>query len=236
MLYGVKLNGVDTLKEYGLMLLADVKIGTPKLKETRKSIPGANGDLNLSYAITGRPTYENRPLSFSLFRSANDVTLTAIKSSLMGKYHGREVKIQFPFDRNRYYTGVLSVGETAGYNSGKFSVSAEVYPYKLEINTSSEPWLWDDFNFEADTARDYLDLTVEGKASYTIVGSTMPVMPKFIVRSRDGNGIDIEIEKSRYHLPDGESTLLGFFLEPKDYTFDFYGHGTVTVEFRGGEF
>ena len=236
MLYGVKLDGVDTLKEYGLMLLADVKIGTPKLKETRKSIPGANGDLNLSYAITGRPTYENRPLDFSLFRSANDITLTAIKSALMGKYHGREVRIQFPFDRSRYYTGVLSVGETAGYNSGKFSVSAEVYPYKLEINTSSEPWLWDDFNFESDIARDYSELPVDGESNYTIVSSTMPVMPKFIVKSRDGEGIDVGVKNSRYHLSDGESTIPGFFLESEDYTLTFSGYGTVTVEFRGGEF
>lgn len=235
MLYGVILDGINTLEKYGLALGADVKIGSPRLKETRVSIPGANGDLNLSYAVSGRPTFENRPLEFSLFRPVDDAKLTAVKSSLMNSFHGREVKIIFPFDRSRYFKGTLSVGDMSGYNSGRFPVSATVFPYKYEMTTSDGDWLWDDFNFESDVARNYDSLPVSGRTEYTVIGSALPAMPQFIVTSDDQSGLDVEIYGTSYHLVDGVSTIPGFFLDPVEYTFIFLGSGMVSIRFQGGE-
>lgn len=235
MFRGVKINGIDTYEEYGLMLLAGVVIGSPQLKETRKEIPGRSGSLNLSYAVTGRPTYKDRPITFELFKSVDDTALDALRTKVRGLYHGREVTLEFPFDKSHYYTGVIQFGDASGYNSGRIPVSMTAFPYKYENEASTDDWLWDSFNFETDIARQYVSLPVEGTAAYTIIGSIMPISPVFDVTSADGSGLDVSINGVSFHLPEGRSSVLGLMLDDADYIFTFTGTGTVTIEFRGGK-
>ena len=232
---GVKINGIDTYEEYGLMLLADVVVGAPELKETRIEVPGRSGTLNLSYAATGRPTYKDRPITFNLFKSVNDTALDMLRSKLRALFHGQEVTLSFPFDKSHFYTGVIQFGEMKGYNSGKIPVSVTAYPYKYENTASGDDWLWDPFCFETDVARSYAALVVNGTAEYTIVGSAMPVSPVFEVSSADGNGLDVSVGGVSFHLPEGRSSVLGLMLDNDEYTFIFTGSGTVSIEFRGGE-
>lgn len=229
--YGVNINGVDTLEQYGLMLLEDIKAGSPEFKETRVDIPGMSGTLNLSYAVTGRPTFGDREISFSLFKRVNDTALDVLRTRLRALWHGREVKLILPFDKSHYYAGVMEIGESSGYNSGKIPVTMTAEPYKYDLAASDEEWLWDPFNFEVDVGRRYKALEVGGEAAYTIIGSPMPVCPSFIVT---GGALIMTINGSSYSLPVGTSTVLGLWLEDGEYSVTFTGTGAVTISFQGG--
>jgi len=93
MLYGVDIRGeheeVNTLSDYGLCILDDLTIGEAKLKENYVNIPGANGSLNLSYAPQGYPVYEDREISFTLFKGVDDIALEAIRAELANMFHGK---------------------------------------------------------------------------------------------------------------------------------------------------
>ena len=128
----------DSLTEDGLCLLDDLTIGEAKLKENYVNIPGASGSLNLSYAPQGYPVYEDREISFTLFKGVDDVALEAIRSKLANMFHGQEVNLYLPNDPNSYWTGVIQFGAISGYNSGKIPVTFRAQPYKTNISTGAK--------------------------------------------------------------------------------------------------
>ena len=139
MLYGVDIRGeheeVNTLSDYGLCILDDLTIGEAKLKENYINIPGANGSLNLSYAPQGYATYEDREISFTLFKGVNDANLEIIRSDLANKFHGQEVELMLPNDNEHFWKGVIQFGGISGYNSGKIPVTFRAQPYKTNRTT-----------------------------------------------------------------------------------------------------
>ena len=142
MLYGVDISGkdeeVNTLSYYGLCILDDLTIGEAKLKENYVDIPGANGSLNLSYAPQGYAVYEDREISFTLFKGVDDVELETIRAELANSYHGQEVNLILPNDLYSYWTGVIQFGAMSGYNSGKIPVTFRAQPYKVNIYTGGK--------------------------------------------------------------------------------------------------
>ena len=139
MLYGVLISGeeeeINTLSYYGLCILDDLTIGEAKLKENYINIPGANGSLNLSYAPQGYATYEDREISFTLFKGVNDANLEIIRSDLANKFHGQEVELMLPNDNEHFWKGVIQFGGISGYNSGKIPVTFRAQPYKTNRTT-----------------------------------------------------------------------------------------------------
>lgn len=142
MLYGVLISGEDeeinTLSYYGLCILDDLTIGEAKLKENYINIPGANGSLNLSYAPQGYATYEDREISFTLFKGVNDANLEIIRSDLANKFHGQEVELTLPNDNDHFWKGVIQFGGISGYNSGKIPVTFRAQPYKTNRTTGAK--------------------------------------------------------------------------------------------------
>ncbi len=137
MLYGVDIRGeheeVNTLSDYGLCILDDLTIGEAKLKENYVNIPGANGSLNLSYAPQGYPVYEDREISFTLFKGVDDIALEAIRAELANMFHGKEVDLMLPNDNANMWECIIQFGGISGYNSGKIPVTARANPYKVNI-------------------------------------------------------------------------------------------------------
>lgn len=142
MLYGVSIRGeddtVNTLTEYGLCILDDLVIGEAKLKENYVDIPGANGSLNLSYAPQGYAVYEDREISFTLFKGVDDVALETIRAELANSFHGQEVDLMLPNDATHFWSGVIQFGAMSGYNSGKIPVKFRAQPYKTHIITGAK--------------------------------------------------------------------------------------------------
>ena len=142
MLYGVLISGegeeINTLSYYGLCILDDLTIGEAKLKENYVDIPGGNGSLNLSYAPQGYATYEDREISFTLFKGVNDANLEIIRSDLANKFHGQEVELTLPNDNDHFWKGVIQFGGISGYNSGKIPVTFRAQPYKTNRTTGAK--------------------------------------------------------------------------------------------------
>lgn len=141
MITGVTIDGIDTLTRWGLILLADLVVGAPPVREILVEIPGRSGTINASYAISdGEPVYGNRPITFTLFKSVPDAELNQIRSELMALFHGREKKLQLPTDTGHYFKGIVHIGDISGYNSGKIPVSVTAEPYRYD-DTTDEPSL-----------------------------------------------------------------------------------------------
>lgn len=138
MLYGVKINGVDTLETWGLILLSDLVETPPARKENLVPVPGADGVLDLSEALTGEPVYDTRSVSGTLFRCADQWTMKYLSGMLLDKYHGQRITLTVPSDLFHHYAGVLQIGEYSEDAPGRIPFSiplADPWRYKNEVTT-----------------------------------------------------------------------------------------------------
>lgn len=171
MIYGISIDRINTLIEYGLMLCADLSIGMPEPRTTYVTIPEADGDLDLTGALTGGVVrYGMRQLSFSLFpvhdvvantrHPATEEHVTIVRQALAGLVHGKKCKVWLPDDANHYFYGRLSIGERGSYNSGLIPVAM-----------TADPWRY---------KTDVTELTVSEDGRVTLMNEEMPAVPTFI--------------------------------------------------------
>ena len=63
MIYGVTLGGKHTYRDWGLLPKTRPTIAPPKVRTNYVDVPGLDGALDLSEALTGRVGYQTRDFS-----------------------------------------------------------------------------------------------------------------------------------------------------------------------------
>ena len=103
--------GKYKMGDFGLKLLG-VDLGTPSVRKSTVTIPGRNGALDLTEAITGFPVYDNatHKLTFD-FKDGTYSTWLSKASDIRGKLHGRRLPVIFG-DDGYYYDARVSVDST----------------------------------------------------------------------------------------------------------------------------
>lgn len=207
MLHGVSINGLNTLTEYGLLLCADLIIGEPKLKENYVDIPGGNGSLNLSYSPQGYAVYEDRTITFKLFKAMGEDERNRLVTTLRNAWHGQEIDLVLPNDLTHYWHGVIQFGEIGGYNYGEIPVTMRAAPYKLKTSVTS----------------------VSGTGAVTLSNERMPVVPTVTATEAvtlAWSGYSVAISPGTQKIPQ-------LVLQQGDTVVTVSG-GSVTFEYREG--
>lgn len=112
MISDIYIDGKSVKNEYGL-LLASKAISAPSVRTNMIVVPGRDGAIDATDALTGEPTYDTRIISISLFgiKSISGKEWPVAVSDFCNAFHGKKVKVYFPEDSAHYYSGRLSVGE-----------------------------------------------------------------------------------------------------------------------------
>lgn len=141
MTYGVMIDNICTKKQWGLILLNDLFVSAPPMREALIEIPGRSGTINASYAVSnGEPVFGNRTISFTLFKSVDDNCLSEIRSKMMTMFHGKIKTIKLPADCEHYYRGIVHIGDISGFNSGKIPIRITAEPFRYD-NVTNAPSL-----------------------------------------------------------------------------------------------
>lgn len=110
------------------------EVSSPEVQEEERKVPGRDGVLDLSEALTGEPKYENRTLvaTFDMEEPSYSKFKRRIRE-IQNYMHGRVFRIVDDEELDYYYEGRVSV--TWKMRNALFyeiSISANVYPYKLK--------------------------------------------------------------------------------------------------------
>ena len=224
---------IHSYRDLGLFPKSKMTVQPPEVRETYIDIAGRDGELDLSEVLTGNPSYGNRDAKFE-FTVINRGDWDYVYSRLMNEIHGRKMYVVIEEDSNYYYTGRLKVNSfKSKKNTATIVVDGYLDPYKVSLVANGEKWLWDPFNFETDVARDYEALVVDGSATYTIVGSRMPVRPKF---KGSASGMTVTIGGVQYPVATSDFLTPNNFpvLRDEEYQMTFSGSGTVTIKLEIG--
>ena len=227
---GVKIGDRHTYKDWNLILIS-TDIGFPDPKTETIDIPGADGELDFSEVLTGDISYNNRTISIQLEMVDKFENWRNKISEISNYLHGKKLKIIFDEDPSFYYFGRLSVNDfKSNKSTGTITIEANVEPYKYDLFSSLEDWLWDPFNFDNGIINETNNLQVDGELEVKIVGRRKKVIPKVTC----DNELQLLFNGQTYNLPEGTSYSPEIEICEGENILKFIGNGTVTIEYRGG--
>lgn len=129
-------NGVDLSVTYQMVLLDGYTLEPPEPKTYTVDIPGGNGIIDLTEALTGDVVYNNRHQEFD-FALINVENFEKVKTELSNFLHGKAFDYTMTMDPGYTYHGRFSVSSYShtAYSSGllgdiKITIDANPYKYK----------------------------------------------------------------------------------------------------------
>ncbi len=188
----LQFNTLHTYRDLELLPTAKPVITPPTPKTVIMDIPGADGELDYTEALTGSVNYSNRRGTFAYVYVGNRRNWDAKYHEILDLLHGYRMGFMLDEDPGGYYTGRLTVGEPSFVN-GRFYITfeADLDPYWRSNQTSTDPWIWDTFRFATDVIRDtYEDIIITNdniESNPVVVylyGSRMPVNPDVYVSEK----------------------------------------------------
>lgn len=226
----VNINGTDMLDTYHMALKDRHYAQPPEPKTFFQDIPGADGSLDLSAVTSGRIVYNRRTITLN-FGCGYDIDVwPRIYSEILQEFHGKEGKLIFDDDPMYYYVGRMTVSDYERMRRlGTFTLTVNADPYKYEITSGDEEWLWDPLDLENGVIREYRNLTVNGNMTLVIDGTEKWIIPEITVSA----DMSVTFEGKQYSLKKGVNKIYSIVIKPGENKLIFTGNGTVTVSYRG---
>lgn len=251
MYHSVTFGDKNTWDDWRLVPSSRPLFNPPAQKVKTLDIPGGDGVLDLSTALTGYPVYQNRTGSIEFIVMNDFKPWHMAYSDIMDYLHGQTMRATLEDDPEYFYEGRFTVNSWKSQKDwSRITIDYNVGPYKWSHLSSTDEWLWDPFNFQNGIIRS----TIFNNISVTTSTKTLsleaalfgraPVCPRFIVRSSAGRGVHIRFVNPQLGLDltkllaDGEQQIPEFvFFGDAGATLYLWvdrGTGSVSVDFRQG--
>ena len=228
---GVMFGNKHSFRDWGLYLNSRPRISPARAKTVYIDIPGGNGVIDLTESLYGEVVYENRTIecSFSIFNKKME--WTSLFSEIQSYLQGQRLQIILDDDMNYYYEGRAEIDE---WRSDKVTstivIRANVEPFKKEINSYGQDWLWDPFDFVDGIIYD-ARITIQGKTEIELDVRRMPIIPTF----RATAAMTVTYEKQSYSIPANKDTVIyDIRLTEGKQKLAVTGNGTLIVSFKNG--
>lgn len=233
-------------------------IAPPDFKSETVSIPGKNGDLDLSTSLTKIPTFGNRKGSFKfIIHPDSPYTWVETYQKVLNCLHGQTKLVSLEDDPAYWYEGRLSVSKFESLEKySTITIEHDLQPYKKSKWLTTETWDVIPFrNVYAQPYNWFRDLAVNS-AEYIVIFDSLAsfdgdyrqemigqgaVVPTFIVTS-DGNGMDIAYTNEelginyQVRLPDGRTSdpnIIFSMTYPNNFIrLRAKGYGTISIEYN----
>lgn len=225
----VTLGDKKTCDDWGLKL-QNLVVGMPDAKTNQTDIPGADGVLDLTDAM-GTVRYGNRELQMVFDVMGELDKWHGVTSEIANYLHGQRMKVILDTDPYYYYIGRLSLDSgKSDYLMNRVTISGNMDPYKYELQSSLEDWLWDPFNFRTGIIRNYKNLQVKGSRTVNIIGRRKPIVPTIISSA----AMTVSFGGKQYSIQPGEQKVYEISIIEGDNYLVFTGDGTISIDYRGG--
>lgn len=226
-----------TLNDWNLALGNNNYIGDPEMETTYIQVPGRNGLIDASEVVAGRRIYIKRALSFELGGINPRLNWDGIISGFRNNVNGRICRLTLDNDRGYFWRGRVYINGFDRFRDvGTLTLDVPVAdPYKYDVISSAEPWLWDPFNFETGVITQTGAEVISGSGTVTINHGHMLACPQIVVSDLSSATFTVEYDGTEYPLTVGTNIIPSILVGgEEDVTLTFTGSATVQVVYRGG--
>ena len=226
-----------TITDWNLGLSNNNYIGDPEMETTYISVPGRDGLIDVSEVVSGRRVYKYRALAFELGGLHPTSNWDATISSMRNNIEGRVCRLTLDNDSEYYWRGRVFIQDFDRFRRlGTFTLAVpKADPYKYDVLSSADPWLWDPFNFETgEITQDEAHVITES-GSVTIPHGHMPTCPELVVSDRISGTFTVTYDGTTYALENGSNKIPAIMVGgDENVTLAFTGSATVQIVYRGG--
>lgn len=208
--YDTALNGLWTLTEWELT--------DPEYKQNFKEIPGRDGPLDVSAALTGgEPRYDARTLT-AVFESSEGDRLERKSriDTMVNWLSGWRMNIELPDDPGHYITGRLQVQRL--YNDMAHAA--------VQVTAICDPWR---YNKEETVVT--LEAAAEAQTA-TLVNSGRRTVVPLLEITGDGAKVQLVFGTASWALGPGTYQLPALELKQGSAELTYSGTGSVTITYR----
>ena len=241
--YGISIYVEDTGKTYHTLDEWEMALGNnnyirdPEMETTYIKVPGRNGLIDATEAISGRRIYKKRQLEFELGGVRDRLNWDSIISGFRNNIDGRICRLTLDNDKSHYWRGRVYIkGFDRFRELGTFTLAVPTAdPYKYSVTSSAEPWLWDPFNFETDYITYIGAVTVNGTETVTIPAGHMATSPELVVSDKTSSSFTVEADSVTYTLVAGSNKIPAIIVGgDSDVELTFSGNAKVQIVYRSG--
>lgn len=143
MYHSITFGEKNTWTDWHLVPSSRPVINPPKPKTQYVDIPGADGSIDLTESLAGRPVFSDREgsLDFIVLNDFNvdgyDYNWIEVYTSVMQYLHGQHMRMVLDDDPNYYYEGRFAVNSWKSDRSNStITIDYVVGPYKYETATA----------------------------------------------------------------------------------------------------
>lgn len=195
---------------YGLV--QEVKtIEPPTIQSYKVQVPGRNGLLNLTKALTGRVVYDNRNITLQYFAYGTRAKLLEIRD-LFCTLHGETIDIIDDDTIDFYYRGECTVSTTFKLNYLQIVLNIDAEPFRVAQQYTTR----------------YISLTTTTK-SVVIMYDGVAVAPTF---SCTGSVTITQGSKTKTISKATTWEDTDFIIEHGTNTLEVSGSGTLTIKYK----
>lgn len=242
-------NSKNTWDDWHLVPTSRPKFSMPPVKTQYVDIPGGDGVIDLTTALTGRPHYGNRQGSIE-FLVMNDYGDWAVRYSNIATFlHGKRFRAYLDDDPLYYYEGRFTVNEWKSEAQwSRIVLDYNVGPYKYSTLSVGERWLWDPFKLgdpnnpsdRGDDIINYKNLAVNNTntgLTITYIADIYEGTPVFTCKrlnSQTTFSMTLTYNSKTYTLKTGTNRFDTIQFDEGSNTLVFKGRGIVTIDTIGG--
>lgn len=235
--HGILFGEKHSWKDWNIVPTTRPVIAPPNPKLIKIEIPGADGEIDLTEAVSNDVKYYNRIGSLE-FQVENPSQWGEVYSEIMDYIHGQQMKAVLDDNPDYYYFGRFFVNEwKSEKNRSLIVIDYDLDPYKYERYSSSEDWAWDSFNLETGIIRNYRDIMIDGTYTLQIQPTRKVIVPIITVKQyKEADRISVRYGwGDTYVLENGKNVIYEIKISTKNKynMLTFSGKGVVTVEYRG---
>ena len=149
-------------------------IYAPNPQLHKQTITGMDGAVDLTEYATGKVRYNERQIKLDFRFLGPENERTAMVSRMLDFVHGQDIRYIFNDDLEFFYEGRMTEN-TPELKSNKYDLSTSITckPFKRDLESSAEEWLWDPFDFELGVINELNSLALPANqyTGYLMVGS-----------------------------------------------------------------
>lgn len=215
-LRGVQFGDYHTAEDWNL-IMNEKTVSPPVPKTTYVSVPGRDGDLDLTTALSGIVNYENRKAEYIfLLTNGSQLDREELIAEIIGALNGQSMEIIDTDDYPDYYMiGRLTVSETMNNNAyGSVKVEANCQPWRYAINSTTKT--------VTVTSSDGTVSVILSNKGYRTVTPTITVT----------GTITLTYGSTSQSLSAGTYTFPGLMLSPGANTVTVAGSGTIAFTYQ----
>lgn len=215
-LRGVQFGNYHTAEDWGLIMHEKI-VSPPVPKTNYVSVPGRDGDLDLTEALSGVVNYQDRKALYTfLLTDGTHADRVELISQIIGVLHGQSVQIIDTDDYPDYYMiGRLTVTDVSNSNAyGVLKIEAVCQPWRYAINQKSKS-----VTVSASSGTVTVTMTNSG---YKTVAPTLTIT----------GSVTITYGSTSTTLSAGTYILAGLRFTPGVNTVTVAGAGTITISYQ----